>query len=275
MEIVNTAMRLLSGRFYLPDGIAKCNAYSPHSPYDRLIVMIDGEKHEPMSLKGRLETVILHPGDSYLVRKYVWEYVSFSHPHRFLCIIPRGGYLRLVDYRIREGQTYDPWPAGEIVHTNRPPSVPLSAVFAALSDAEGVNGRHIPYLLRSVLSLALDECQITGAVRSSKSFETFEQICVYMERHFRDNLSRESIAAKFGLAPSYISQLFKEKCGQTFQEYLLECRISMAKVLLCTTSLRVKEIADRCGFSGEIYFVRRFREVTGIPPGRYRLSNKN
>lgn len=98
------------GRFYLPDGIAGCEAYPPHSPYDRLIMVREGEKHEPMSLDETLKMVILRPGDACLIRRYVWEYVPFSHPRRFLCIIPRGGYLRLADYRIKEGQTRNPWP---------------------------------------------------------------------------------------------------------------------------------------------------------------------
>ena len=34
----------------------------------------------------------------------------------------------------------------------------------------------------------------------------------------------------------------------------------------------VKEVAVASGFSGEVHFIRRFREVTGYTPGRYRID---
>ncbi len=272
MEVLEKALNMPIGNFYLPDGVVKCDAYSQHSPYDRFLMVVEGEKHEPMSLNGKLETVILRPGDAYLIRKYIWEYVSFSHSHRFLCIIPRGNYLRLVDYKIKAGQPHNPWPQTEFFHTGHAPGAALTGVFAALSDPDAAGGGHIPHLVKAAISLALDECRKYVAKSPNKSTATFEQISSYIERHFSGDIDREFIARKFNLNPSYLSQLFKEKSGRTFQEYLLECRIGMAKMLLSTTTLQMKEIAGRCGFSGEVYFVRRFREATGITPGRYRLS---
>ena len=34
-------------------------------------------------------------------------------------------------------------------------------------------------------------------------------------------------------------------------------------------------VALHCGFSSEVYFIRRFRELYGRSPGRYRLERKN
>ena len=38
--------------------------------------------------------------------------------------------------------------------------------------------------------------------------------------------------------------------------------------------LPVKAVAEQCGFSGEVYFIRRFRELHGRPPGRYRIDEE-
>ena len=62
-------------------------------------------------------------------------------------------------------------------------------------------------------------------------------------------------------------------CG--VQEYIEARRFGMARRLLRTTELPVKTVAEHCGFSGEVYFIRRFRELHGRPPGRYRIEQNS
>ncbi len=269
IAILRQALDLPRGKFYLPDGLAPVDAYSPYQPYDRLLMVLDGEKHEPMSLNGKLETVILKPGDAWLIRKYTWEYVSFTHAHRLLCIVLRGQYLRLSCYDIQANTPYKPWPKAIEYHTPHPPGTALTSTIGALADPAAAAGNHTEHLAKAILSLTLDEC-LKSAEPASKSLATFDRVRSHIERNFNYELSREDIAEHFDLNPSYLSQLFKKMSGHTLQDYILECRINMAKTLLRNTTLTMKEIAVRCGFSGEVYFVRRFRESTGLPPGRFR-----
>ncbi len=47
-------------------------------------------------------------------------------------------------------------------------------------------------------------------------------------------------------------------------------RIEQACVLLRDHTLPFKAIAERTGFADEFHFSKRFRQIVGQPPGRYR-----
>ena len=55
-----------------------------------------------------------------------------------------------------------------------------------------------------------------------------------------------------------------------FTEYIRKKAIDMAAMLLRTTDLTVKEIADRCGFSSHSHFSAVFRAIHHITPGAFR-----
>lgn len=254
--------------FYRPDGIAP-----PTEPrlmnggYDRLLFVLSGKKSEQMSLAGRLQTITLTAGDVYLIGRNVWEYANMTTPHELLCIVPRGAYFRVSYYNIKKKvQRSAPWPKAVFHHTNTPPDNAILHVLQAMKTADTCA---INDLVHAAVSLAMIECE-KSALPLKKSYATFEQIQNYIDIHFTQDLTRDSIANTFGLNPAYISQLFKQITGNTFSNYLCTCRMSYAQKLLLSTQSPIKQIAVLCGYSEEVYFVRRFREVVGISPGRYR-----
>lgn len=259
-------------RFFLPDGSANIDESLNLQPYDRLLIVLEGVKNEQMSLGGKLRTVRLEAGDYYLIRKHIWEHASFHDRHKFFCIIPRGGYLRLVLYQIRGNQTHSPWPENEWVHTTLPESV--ETAFSLLKSLENPDDPLLTApLVRMIARLA--ELEVwKGLSYSGKSVMTFEKLRNFVEFHFAEPLGREDVAGYFHLHPSYVSQLFRQYAGRSLQDYITACRIARAKDLLSGTDAPVKQIAEECGFGGEVYFIRRFREIAGVSPGRYRLANR-
>ena len=264
--------RLLLRRFYLPDGSANIDRSLNLQPYDRLLIVLSGVKNEPMSLNGELRTVRLGQGDYYLIRKHIWEHASFRDRHEFFCIIPRGGYLRLVHYHIRGNQTHSPWPENDWIHTTLPESV--ETAFALLKSLETPDDPLLTApLVRMIARLA--ELEVRKALPySGKAAMTFEKLRNFVEFHFAEPLGREDVAGYFHLHPSYVSQLFRQYANRSLQDYIAACRIARAKDLLSGTDAPVKQIAEECGFSGEVYFIRRFREIAGCSPGRYRIANR-
>lgn len=253
-------------RFFLPDGKAYFPCRAPIQPYDRLLILLDGCKREPFSLDGVIETVELRRGDVWLIQRNCWEYQSWAEPHRLFCIVPRNGYLRV--------SLHENTPAGHRCvehHTGRPVPEPLTAMFAALSNPDYSGGAHVFPLVRAAAALALEECR-RPAPSGGKAIATFDRACRLVEENFAGRLSREQVAAELDLNPAYLSMLFRRMTGRSFHRYLLDCRIEMAKNLLRNTSFPVKEVAAASGFSGEVHFIRRFREVTGYTPGRYRID---
>lgn len=255
--------------FFLPDGVMHLSPPAGEQPYDRLLFLISGAKREPMSRNGTVQELNLEPGDSWLVRKNLWEYSSVTQAHCLLCIVPRSGFLRVSYYHFSAGMRRGEWCDPEAVHTGRPVPQSLLAVFAALGEEGGEHGAHIPHLLRAAAALALAECR-RGTVPAGKAAATFERIRTSLDYRYTRPTSREALAAEFGLTPNYLSDLFRQMTGRGVREYIEERRFDMARRLLRTTALPIKEIAARSGFSGEVYFIRRFREIHGRSPGRYR-----
>ncbi|MGW8440674.1 helix-turn-helix transcriptional regulator [Paenibacillus sp. S33] len=66
--------------------------------------------------------------------------------------------------------------------------------------------------------------------------------------------------------------MFRKITGKKPLHYLTELRLNHAKRLLLDCKWPLREIARQVGFSDEYYFNRRFRQMTGIPPGKYALS---
>lgn len=90
----------------------------------------------------------------------------------------------------------------------------------------------------------------------------------HVERHFREPLSLEEVAAVAHLSPHWFSGQFRRATGQTFQQFLKERRLRFARALLESTGLGVTEACHAAGFNDPSYFGRAYRERYGIAPSR-------
>ena len=72
------------------------------------------------------------------------------------------------------------------------------------------------------------------------------------------------------LSYGHFRATYKELFGISFHQDLIHCRISLAKHLLLTTSLSLQNVAYRCGYEDDKYFLRQFRKLTGMTPNQYR-----
>ncbi|MNP75139.1 Arabinose operon regulatory protein [compost metagenome] len=74
------------------------------------------------------------------------------------------------------------------------------------------------------------------------------------------------MADHVGFSKNYLSNLFKQETGTTIWNYLLDVRMKKAREMLLNTDLKLYEIADRLGYSEQIYFSRMFKERYGLSP---------
>lgn len=104
----------------------------------------------------------------------------------------------------------------------------------------------------------------------SRQTERIVAITDFIDRHFQEKLLLEDIAAKHGLTMSYVSHLFKDALGISFQEYVKERRFEHALFLLSSTDRSVLEICVESGFSDLRYMTGMFRRKFGCTPKEYR-----
>ncbi|NEN83123.1 response regulator [Paenibacillus elgii] len=118
----------------------------------------------------------------------------------------------------------------------------------------------------SVLRLA---AQAAGSRKTKKS-KLIRDMLAYLEEHYREDISLQTLAERFYVNPSYLSRLFKDEVGQIFTKYLMQLRIDKAKQLLKSTHLKVYEISEAVGYGDVKYFNKIFKDLTGLTPAEYR-----
>lgn len=92
----------------------------------------------------------------------------------------------------------------------------------------------------------------------------------YINEHYSEQITLESMARELYLNPVYLGALFKSKTGISFTNWLLTVRIEKAKELLKTSQLSIYEIAERVGYQDAKHFSRLFAKHEGIKPNEYR-----
>lgn len=91
----------------------------------------------------------------------------------------------------------------------------------------------------------------------------------FIQNHYRQRLAVADLAAVAHMAPSSFYPAFRRRTGKTPLEYLNDYRLSVAAVLLETTTDSIGEIAAACGME-PFYFSNRFRRRYGCAPSEYR-----
>lgn len=96
----------------------------------------------------------------------------------------------------------------------------------------------------------------------------------YIRTHFQADLSLEKVASIVFLNPVYFSQLFKQKTGLGFKEYVIQLRMEQAKQLLHNPQLKLADVAERIGYQDMRHFTQVFRKKFSVTPTEYRGSIK-
>lgn len=110
----------------------------------------------------------------------------------------------------------------------------------------------------------------TSADVSENILAKLNEVFEYIEKNISSEVSLESAAEICGFSVSHFSRIFKKTVGENFCDYLNSRRITEAQRLIATTDMNVTEIAMECGFSSASYFIKRFRDKTGMSPRKYR-----
>lgn len=110
--------------------------------------------------------------------------------------------------------------------------------------------------------------------KSGYSDKTIEKAKLYLEQHFREQITLTDIATYLILNPSYLSVFFRKATGTHLMAYLQQIRIDEAKRLLVTTSFSVTEIAFSVGFGDLTHFYRVFRKFENCTPIQFRKLHR-
>lgn len=104
----------------------------------------------------------------------------------------------------------------------------------------------------------------------AKGLHQLASVLQYIDGHLHDKLTVEQLAAKVHLHVDYFSRLFLSIVGVRPMDYIINKRLERAQLLIMTSPMALKEIAESVGIPSIYYFSRLFKRRFGIPPGQYR-----
>ena len=94
--------------------------------------------------------------------------------------------------------------------------------------------------------------------------ETIGKVREYLQAHYAEHITGQTLAKKFGYVPSYLSFLFRQTYGQSPADYLTRLRLDKAKELLRgRPSPLVREVAEQVGYQEPVSFFARVQEGRG------------
>jgi AraC-like DNA-binding protein len=118
-------------------------------------------------------------------------------------------------------------------------------------------------------------CQYMKQATDYKNNNTTNKFINYIhENCFLYDFSINKMSTFFNISQSSLSQQFKHYTGNTISHYVDNLRIEKAKLLLKTTQLPIKDIIVQIGYCDSSSFTRKFKQMVGMTPGKYRALYK-
>jgi AraC-like DNA-binding protein len=166
---------------------------------------------------------------------------------------------------------------------NEAPSFPLFGVYA-LHQPETVHTlfKQLYALYRKADAMSEFERQVLfqqlwlaiakdfGEQEQSGDVEMSVQSTIkHIHDHFRETVQIRDLAEMAGLHPSHYCRKFKQLTGYNPKQYVMLCRINLAKEKMAYSDQSMKSIAHYVGYEDELYFSRVFKQITGLSPIRY------
>lgn len=124
-----------------------------------------------------------------------------------------------------------------------------------------------------VRSTAATLCGLMQEEKRSGSGEMKEAILSWLDEHYADpNLSVEGICRQFGKSSATISRLFRDEAeGGTLNNQIAIRRIARAKQAIVETKgeIQISELCGQVGYGSINTFLRQFKRLEGITPGKF------
>ncbi|MCU6712060.1 AraC family transcriptional regulator [Paenibacillus sp. J5C_2022] len=127
-------------------------------------------------------------------------------------------------------------------------------------------------IMLELLASYLEQVPVRMLQHRNEEINRLNVIQAYVDEHLHTSVSVEELAGIVHLHPNYFITFFKKHFGLSPLKYVNRKRADRAKLLLLTTSLSIKEIADRTGFDDTNHFTKFFRKDAGVSPTEFRAT---
>jgi AraC-like DNA-binding protein len=116
-----------------------------------------------------------------------------------------------------------------------------------------------------VLTRELIKCSGEDDIEDVSFDKYIRNILDYINANIKDDLSIETIAAKFFMSRYHLMHKFKQLTGYSVHSYILQKRLIRADMLI-KNGMPATQACDQCGFNDYSNFVRSYKKMFGVSP---------
>ncbi len=234
--------------------IGRCNCQEHFHRSIELIYTISNAK--PVTVDG--QSFFLEEGELLIVPPFYTHYFPIENNHRSVCVV----------LPVAFSDTYNQYTADKhpesLVLKNKALTMDLYTHLLQLQNCDmpllknGIYSYVLAKILQNVVFSELDK-------RENTLFAA--EVLKYIEQHYAETLTQESLSKAFGYNRHYFSSLFNKTLHISFSSYLNIVRINKAIPML--SSHPIAEISESVGFGNVQSFYQNFKKVTGTSPAEY------
>ena len=101
-----------------------------------------------------------------------------------------------------------------------------------------------------------------------KEKKAIQQVRLYLEEHFAESVTLNTLAQHAALSPYYLLRAFRAEVGLPPYAYMESVRIRHTQQLI-KSGMPLAEVAAEVGFSSQSHMTRQFKKIIGVTPGQY------
>jgi ABC-type Fe3+-hydroxamate transport system substrate-binding protein len=111
--------------------------------------------------------------------------------------------------------------------------------------------------------------------QENDSEAALEYVKSYIEQHYQHELTIDHLAKVAGMSTRHFMRLFKKRYGCGAIDYLAVFRIKQAQQLMRLGGQnRLRDIARHVGYHDDVYFRRKFKQISGMPPAAFMKNSR-
>ena len=131
----------------------------------------------------------------------------------------------------------------------------------------------IKYLLHNILNCILIELfdSLNYSAHNPHVFNTLK----YINDNISEPITLNDVCQAIHLSKEYTARIFKKEMNITVTEYIIEQKLSLARSMLISDELDLRDISEKVGYQDYNYFSRLFKKHYGISPLKMRKEFKN
>ncbi|OEE66405.1 AraC family transcriptional regulator [Enterovibrio norvegicus FF-33] len=239
--------------------------------FNRLEIILEGEYDLIVDAKDGCSQLTLKQGEMVYIPSNAWSKPTWDKPCKMVSVLfgkhqvgfsfvqytTEGGFVDVQKHAL-----------------SLPSSMALEHVLDALNcmsdkSRSNVMGEH---LANALILYCLELLDNPVQSKISRSEKLYRSMCIYVQENFHKDITRVSVANRFGVSSAHVSRLFNQEGSVKYADYVTYVRLDRAKFMLKKYNFKLEEIAHRCGFKDTNYFCRVFKNKTGKTPSGYRLG---